>query len=152
MILDTLKNCGKYYGINEKIGMAFDFIKRAVAENLPVGNYEIDGRDVYSYIQEYTTKSERTGGFESHKKYIDIQFIASGVEVIDVMDISKGVISQEYNETSDAAFYKTDNRTTRCLIEAGQYAIFLPDDLHKPGIGYEEVPGDVKKIVVKVKI
>ena len=38
-------------------------------------------------VQEYETKE--TSLFEAHEKYIDVQYIVSGEEVVEVTDISK---------------------------------------------------------------
>ena len=52
MIFDNIRNCKMYYGVNERFEKAFDFIKKAVEENLEVGKYEIDGKEVYALVQE----------------------------------------------------------------------------------------------------
>ena len=87
MIFDHVKNCEQYYSLHKNFEKAFDFIKRAVAENLPVGKYEIDGKDLYASVQEYQAKAPEDGKFEGHRNYIDIQYIVSGIETIEVVDI-----------------------------------------------------------------
>lgn len=151
MIFDNLQNCEMYYEINDKFEAAFDFIKKATCENLPVGKYELDGSELYASIQEYTTKYEYECKFEGHRNYIDIQYIISGIEVIEVVDISKAESMIEYSVENDIEFYKNTNKAGKGVVESGEYGIFFPKDLHKPGINYEEVTA-VKKIVVKVKI
>ena len=152
MIFDTLKNCKQYYSVNSKFEQAFDFIKKATEENLPVGKYEIDGKELYASVQEYNTKSITDAKFEGHRNYIDIQYIVSGIERIDVVDISKATLNSEYNEIKDVEFYKDNDKSNNCVIENGEYGIFLPHDIHKPGIAYNGISSSVKKIVVKVKI
>ena len=58
MIFDNIKNCKLYYGVNDGFEKAFDFIKKAVEENLEVGKYEIDGTNVYGLVQAYDSKTE----------------------------------------------------------------------------------------------
>ncbi len=41
MVFDNLKNCELYYGMHPRFREAFDFIKKATAENLEIGKYEI---------------------------------------------------------------------------------------------------------------
>lgn len=151
MIFDNLKNCENYYGINKNFEKAFDFIKKAVSENLPAGEYEIDGKDLYASVQEYTSKTKENGRFEGHRKYIDIQYIISGIESIEVIDISKATANTEYNDVNDVEFYDDTDKACKCVIESGEFAIFLLNDIHKPGMAFENNPSPIKKIVVKVK-
>lgn len=152
MILDNLKNSTMYYGLNSKFEKAFNFIKKAVDENLPVGKYEVDGNEVYGLVQEYSTKLQEEGKFEGHRRYIDIQYIISGTEVIEVIDISKAKSNTEYNEVKDIEFYDNSNKGSKCVLEDKEYAILYPNDIHKPGMFFDNIQTNVKKIVVKVKI
>lgn len=146
MIVDSLKNCDKYVSCHKGFDMAFDFLKKAIEENLPVGRYEIDGDRVFAFIQEYESKLDSS--FEAHKNYIDIQFILSGTEVMKVCDISQMTVSVPYAE--DVMFFEDNERASELVIEAGEYGIFFPWDAHKPGLCFD-VPDKVKKVVVKVK-
>ena len=152
MIVDNLSNSKMYYGLSDKFEKAFKFIKRAVEENLAVGKYEIDGTDVYGLVQEYTSKTEEKGKFEGHRKYIDIQYIISGIERIEVIDISKAQANTEYNNEKDIEFYDNNEKRGNVVLEDGEYAILYPNDIHKPGMTFGNNPTTVKKIVVKVKI
>ena len=150
MIFDNMKNCALYYGANKNFEKAFDFIKYAVSENLPVGKYELDSTQVYASVQEYETKLPENGKFEGHRNYIDIQYVVSGAEAIDVMDVGKAVAKTEYDPVKDFQLYENSENCNKCAIEAGEYGIFFPHDIHKPGMAYGEI-APVKKIVVKVK-
>ena len=152
MVFDNLDNCKYYYGINKLFEKAFDFIKNAVDEKLPVGKYEIEGTDLYASVQEYNSKLDGEGKFEGHRKYIDIQYIVSGIENIDVIDISKIKTVTDYNDVKDIEFYENVDNASKAVIGEGEYGIFLPHDIHKPGMAYENNSVPVKKIVVKVKI
>lgn len=152
MIVDNLKNSEMYYGLSNKFEKAFEFIRKVAEENLPVGKYEIDGTGVYGLVQEYTSKTEEQGKFEGHRKYIDIQYIISGIERIEVIDISKAQPNTEYNNEKDIEFYDNNEKTVNVVLEAGEYVILYPNDIHKPGMTFGNEPTTVKKIVVKVKI
>ena len=54
--------------------------------NTPAGRYEI-GENIYANIEEYNTKSELDATLESHKRYIDIQFLLNGIERINYCSI-----------------------------------------------------------------
>ena len=149
MIIDRLENAHKYASTHKGFAESFAFLQKAVDENLPVGRYEIDGDNVFAFIQEYDSKTE--SAFETHKNFIDIQFVSSGVEVIEVADISKMTESIPYNSEKDVTFYEDYDKASISVIEAGAYGIFFPWDAHKPGLAFNGNPDAVKKIVVKIR-
>lgn len=149
MIIDRLENAHKYADTHKGFAESFAFLQKAVAENLPTGRYEIDGDNVFAFIQEYNSKTE--SAFETHKNFIDIQFVSSGVEVIEVADISKMTESIPYNPEKDVTFYEDYDKASVSIIEAGAYGIFFPWDAHKPGLALNGNPDAVKKIVVKIR-
>lgn len=153
MIVDNLKNCGLYCGVNKKFQKAFDFLKKATEEKLPNGRYEIDGDKLFAVIQEYMSRPEEECSFEGHRKYIDIQYITKECEVIDVVDIFGAKEICAYNSEKDVAFFENTAAPSACVIKAGEYGIFFPHDIHRPGQGLDvKNPVNIKKIVVKVLI
>ena len=149
MVFDNIKNCKTYCGMHRNFEKAFDFIKKAVEENLPTGKYEIDGKDLFASVQEYDSKTSSKA--ESHKNYIDIQFIVTGKEIIKSLDIAKATPNTEYNAEKDVMFYESNEAATTVVLEDGEYMILFPHDVHEPGLCVE-TPSPVKKIVVKVKL
>lgn len=149
MIIDNLNNSHQYRETHKGFAESFDFLKKAVEENLPVGRYEIDSDRVFAFIQEYTSKTESS--FEAHKNYIDIQFIVEGTEVIYASDISSLAVKEEYSAERDIMFLEDCEKASKAVLQKGEYGIFFSWDAHKPGLCYEGNPGNVKKIVVKVR-
>lgn len=152
MVFDNLKNCELYYGMHPRFKEAFDFIKKALSENLAVGKYEIDGKELWASVQEYTSKLENEAKAEAHKNYIDIQFIVSGTEVIEGFDLQKATPKSEYNDVKDVMFYEDNSNSTKGILSENEYGIFFPNDVHKPGMCLNGNQTTVKKIVVKVKV
>ena len=152
MVFDNLKNCELYYGMHPKFKEAFDFIKKALDENLEAGKYEIDGKELWASVQEYTSKLENDAKAEAHKNYIDIQYIVSGTEVIEGFDISYATPKSEYNDVKDVMFYEDFVNAGKGILNANEYGIFFPHDVHKPGMCLNGKQDTVKKIVVKVKL
>ncbi len=151
MIKDNLCNCALYFGAHKNFEKAFDFIKTAINENYPVGKYELDGTDLYAFVQEYTSKLQSDAKNEGHRNYIDIQFVILGEEVIEVCDKNSSQIKTEYNPEKDVEFYFDAEKPTSCILNSGEYAILFPHDIHKPGIALNGNQVSVKKVVVKVK-
>ncbi len=150
MVFDNIKNAEKYYALHKNFGKAFEFIKKAVAENLDCGKYVIDGEDVFAPVSEYETNPVNNGEFEAHRDYIDLQYLVSGKERIDVIEISKAYSIKEY--VTDVEFFKTDDKPTPVMLKDGDFAILYPEDLHAPGLAYSDKAEKVKKIVVKIKV
>ena len=75
-----------------------------------------------------------------------------GVEVIEVVDLSSAEAEGEFSDEKDVGFFKDHSEPVRAILHAGEFGIFLPHDIHKPGMALGNNPASVKKIVVKVKI
>ncbi len=147
MIFDTLQNAALYENLKDGFAKGFAFIREAEEKSLPVGRYDIDGDKVYAMIQEYKTH-ENLGQFEAHRDYIDIQYIASGVEVMEYAPLADCTETVAY--TPDIAFYHARAKV-KMTFYAGDFGIFLPDDAHNPGV-WENAAKAVRKIVIKVHI
>ncbi|MEE3444343.1 MAG: YhcH/YjgK/YiaL family protein [Methanobrevibacter sp.] len=135
--------------IKELCPSAYDFIVNK-AEGAAVGKYDLEN-GVYVSVQEYTTKARSEAKYEAHKKFIDIQMILSGKELIAVSPIEKMTISDEYNEEKDFMLFHHNDECTDYVLEAGEFLILYPQDVHMPGVCVNE-KSPVRKIVVKVPV
>ena len=88
--------------------------------------------------QAYITKDKKDCFFESHRKYIDIQYIFSGVEIMEVENINKLQITKEYDSSLDFAKYAQSLDTSSLIINENELAIFYPNDAHMPCIKLNE--------------
>ena len=152
MIFDTLENSGMYYGLHEHFKKAFDFIKKAEIEKPAAGKYEIDGKEVFAIVQEYDSKNPDEYKFEGHTKYIDIQYVSSGVEDIEIMNIKNATGGEGYIEEREVEFFSGGENSSRIVVEGGEYCILYPDDIHKPGLMHDGKSTPVRKILIKVKL
>jgi len=148
MIIDKFENAKLYAGLGEKIAKAFAYITETDLLHIATGQYEIEQEDVFARIQEYNTKAEDECKLEGHFKHIDVQYIVSGVELIGVSSLKNQRVLIK-NEEEDYAFY--DSTSDLIKLESGMFAIFFPDDLHKPCVMFEQ-SSKVKKVVIKVRI
>jgi YhcH/YjgK/YiaL family protein len=149
MIIDKLSNSILYSSLSERINKAFNYLQSTDFNVLPPGKYEIDGNNVFAILAEYQTKDGSEGKPESHKKYIDVQYVTKGSELIGYAPLINQEISEPYKEENDIVFYKT--KCSFIELSEGMFAILFPDDVHLPGIKVNE-KSFVKKVVVKVKI
>ena len=151
MISDKIDNAEIYYGLGKRIAQGLALLKDPAVLNAAPGRHEVDGENLYFMADEYDTKLQEQGRLESHRKYIDIQFVVSGREWIGCRPIEGLQIETPYDAKKDIAFYHRAEPMTHVAMEAGTFAIFWPHDAHMPSRMYDK-PARVKKIVVKVKV
>ena len=149
MICGNMYNIKDYSSINKKIMMAFEFLKNNDLKELAVGKYEIQGEDIFALVQEYTTQKEDEKKWESHEKYIDIQLIVEGQEIMGYAPISSLRIEEDLRLEKDLIFYEETLKGSNIKFSSDDYAIFFPEDGHRPGCALDEC-SKVRKIVVKV--
>ena len=148
MVYDTLKNSELYAGMNAGIAQAFIALNDMDLENLEVGDYEItDG--VILKIQQYTSKLPEQAKLEAHKAFIDVQYIISGSEKIGFLPLKYAGKEIEAQPENDLWFY--EGKGNDVTLNAGEFAVFFPTDLHAPGIAVD-APSPVKKAIVKVAV
>ncbi len=148
MILDKLENSKLYKNIHPLFSKAFEYIHKTDFSQLADGKYEIENDKLFAMVQEYNTKDKTEAKPEAHRKYIDIQYIHSGVELVGIATLNNQIPVSDEPE-KDFAFYESE--TSFIKLEAGMFAVFFPDDLHMPGIKLKQST-KVKKIVVKVSV
>ena len=151
MIFDSIENINNYISLNQNFEKAFNFIKTNNLEEFSDGRHEIDGDNIFILIQSYTSREEKENTWESHKKYIDIQYILKGKEIMGFNPVKQLTINGDYLEKEDVAFYEPVDNWTKLQVEEGQFAIFFPEDGHKPCC-INVKPELIKKAVIKIYI
>jgi YhcH/YjgK/YiaL family protein len=98
----------------------------------------------------YETKPVIQARFEAHRRYIDIQTIWSGEELIYVSGL-KGLKSlAPYDSEKDIEFFSFLG-SAALLMKPGIAAVLFPSDAHAPSI-LSGKSGIVAKTVVKVRV
>ena len=149
MILDKLEHAGWYENISENFKKGFDYLKNTDLLNAEIGKFEIDGKNVFAIVSEYDSKVHEDCRLEAHRAYADIQYIISGREAIGYTPLNNQAITSEYNAEKDIIFFAGE--TAQLPLEAGMFAMFFPQDIHRPCMQING-PEKVKKVVIKVKL
>lgn len=147
MILDTLSNSAYYESAHPLFVKAFEFLRSAPIGTMESGRYEIDGDLVYAMIQTPEGRSRGSVKLECHRKYIDLQFVVSGNEVMGWSPLSGLGHSLGFDEKSDCGFYK-DSAQSWFDVRPGCFAVFFPGDAHAPCCG----TGICRKVVIKIAV
>jgi YhcH/YjgK/YiaL family protein len=149
MIFDQLIHSEVYTTVTHRMRDAFDFLNRPDIHLLAPGKYPIIGDDVYAIVQEYRTNLPVEVKWEAHRRYIDVQYVAAGIERMGYGPISDFQITKEYDEANDYLLLSGDG--LEIVMVPGTFAIFFPHDVHRPTMAVDQ-PTTVRKVVVKVRV
>lgn len=119
---------------------------------LPVGNYDLQGKDIYVQVIDMETKPWSAGRPEVHRQYIDVQHLCRGSEQIGVaVDTGNNPVAADFLAERDLLFYAgVENESTLRMLP-GSFAIFFPGDVHRPGCQID-APALIRKVVIKVRL
>lgn len=127
-----------------------EYLKNTDFSKLSDGRYEIEGSLIFAIVQKYQTTPKSQNEAETHQKYIDIQYLYRGEEIIGygVATLENEILQDSLAE-KDAILYKSVRDEMELIFTEGMYAVFFPSDIHRPccsrGAGTQ-----VKKVVIKV--
>lgn len=128
---------------------AFAYLRDTNLETLAPGKYPVDGENVFVAVTDNPTKEFDKTTWESHRKYIDLQYVVRGAEKIGLAPMATATVTKPYDETRDVANYSVEGQQYEA--RPGTIYIFFPQDVHRPNIKVEGIEKD-KKVVVKVRV
>lgn len=152
MIFDKMDNVSAYFEEVPALEEVAAFVKKFNDEKLGDGRYEIDGERIFANVQSYRTKPQTEDMmFEAHKKYIDVQYIISGIETIRWAKLDNvALVEERYSKGDDIAFYEGDVGCDFVLTK-NTFLLLYPADAHLPGLSSEK-DVNVRKIVFKIRV
>ena len=115
------------------------------------GRIEIDGDDMFAIAMSYDTKAAEELDFESHEKYIDIQRLLKGRELMDVSLDTDLKVKTAYSEEKEAALWEEPGHYSELPLEGERFAVLYPQDIHRPCRIWDASMA-VRKLVVKVRL
>ncbi len=127
---------------------ALAFLRDSDLLTLSLGKHLIDGDNVYAIVTDAPSKEFDKSAWESHRNYIDLQYVIKGKEKIGEAPVATATVIKPYDEAKDVANYTTDGKFY--IAEPGTFLLFFPGEAHRPNIkvdGYDVV----RKIVVKIR-
>jgi YhcH/YjgK/YiaL family protein len=154
MIFSNIKNWKAEEALYpEAFKKAFHFLETSDIEGLATGEHLIDGKDVYAIVMDKETDDVVNRSPEAHQRYIDIQFMFNGTERIGFLRKHDDlVVKEKAIETKDLILYENEvGEESFVTMRAGDFAIFFPEDVHRPlCLNHEKMR--VRKVVVKVAV
>lgn len=121
------------------------------------GVYHLAGDDMIMQVISQDTKPRRELRPESHRRYIDVQFLAAGgpEEIGWYPDLGDNTAAENLLDTPRDICFWAESKTaleSRIRMAQGGYAVFFPWDLHIPAIQVGGEAAHIKKIVIKVAL
>lgn len=142
----------KYETIKQLSPVAYEFVEKLLNEDVENGSHDL-GDGVFVNVMTYETKKRSDALFEAHKKYIDIQIMIDGCEIISVEPIEtmhRYECVMPFGD-GDTELYAVNSDCVDYVLNRGDFVILYPEDAHMPCICIEE-PKTVKKAVIKVPV
>ncbi|MEO6836912.1 MAG: YhcH/YjgK/YiaL family protein [Ginsengibacter sp.] len=146
--VDVQEFARQYHGNKKYWDEAFAFLKNNDLAKLAPGKYPIDGDNVYATVTDDPTKDYDQSKWESHRKYIDLQYVISGEEKIGVTPVADVKVTEPYSEDKDIAHYSGPGKLY--LAKPEIFFIFFPGTAHRPNITTGGNKPD-QKIVIKIR-
>lgn len=100
-------------------------------------------------VQKGTTKPLEGALLEAHGKFLDIQYILEGREVVGWAPTDALTPDGPFNTEKDVGMFSGSN--TPITVPAGYCYVVYPEDAHAPG-KHLSAPNDYTKIVVKLAL
>jgi YhcH/YjgK/YiaL family protein len=150
MIIDHISNASIYRPLGPRFSRAFDYLLNTDLDALPTGRVEVAGDELFAIVADGETKMPQQCRYEAHRQYHDIQLVTHGAETMGYAPVSRLKLIEDFVEASDYAFFMGEG--DEFLVSAGWFALFMPQDAHRPSMAIKGRPQRVRKIVMKVAV
>lgn len=110
------------------------------------GKTFLNGDKLYVSIQSYKTKARGDCKYEAHRRYIDIQYIIEGREIIAVTDAAGLRERAPYSEEKDVVFFEDDKKGTEFELHAGTMWSYSPRTCTCPRCARVSLPTSKKRL------
>jgi len=151
VIYDDVANMNIYSRVHPYIARVEQELQALGGRELSVGRFEIEGEGLFYQVQRYESKAPSVCHFESHRRYIDVQCVLEGRETAYVTQITDVEPTDSYDGERDIRFYR-DAESSAIVLKPGMFALFFPQDAHKPCCHYDENQVNILKVVFKLAI
>lgn len=120
--------------------------------NLPLGWQDLEP-NIRMNVMEFETSEAVGKQAEMHRKFIDIQLLIAGEEMIEYGLAQPNLaLYDDYREEEDYQLTPQIEDKNEVVLKPNMFAIFLPYEPHKPGNCVSGNPKSLRKLVVKVPI
>ena len=150
---------GKIENINDTeynavLKEVLEYLRVTDFSNMVEGVYNIGDKHITAKVQRYETRKAVDCKPETHTKFVDVQFVAEGEELLGWCPLSPELkITEDYNFAKDVTFYQKLIPESCVVLSTGSFAVLHPVDVHRPCCSVDEdKPSNVTKVVVKIPV
>jgi len=148
MITDKLDQAEKYFALHPAFPVAFAMLRSDSLALRQPGKYNVDGDRLYYIVSNGWGKQRADAKLEAHRKYIDIQYVITGVDTMGWKPLADcSLIDTPYDSAKDIEFF-ADEPASWTPVPAGSFAIFFPADAHAPMVS----DSSIHKVVLKIAV
>jgi len=150
MILDTHDSLQHYAGIFRGVDPQplFEWLK--TSREVPLGEkFEFAGDKLFAKGLRLDTGSRDVLKWETHREYIDLQYIVGGGEIIEWAPAAKLTADVPYDPATDFQFYGQAEPDVLLPVTDGLFVFLFPRDGHKPLVS-NDTDHHVHKVIAKI--
>lgn len=149
MIVGNIHNLQPW--LPAELRQAIEHILQHVTDDTPTGKHDIDGNRLFYLVSEDMTEPFAERRAEYHARYLDIQIVLTGQEGMTFSTQPALTPETDWLADKDIAFLPQGVQEKTVVLNAGDFVVFYPGEVHKPlcAVG---APARVRKVVVKLLI
>lgn len=149
MIIDHIRNAGRYDMLGEGFRQAFEYLSTYVISSSPVTqDVSLIKDEVFVKIRPYMTKPMSECAYEAHQLYADIHYVAQGQERIGWADVAN-MTPGKYDRDKDIEFLIGEGQLI--TLDTGYFMVTFPEDAHMPCVQLND-PELCVKLIAKVRL
>ncbi|WP_075183118.1 YhcH/YjgK/YiaL family protein [Pantoea sp. 1.19] len=134
------------------VAEALAWIRRTDVEHLAPGRYHSASDNAWMQVMDLRTQPADRLYPEVHRHHVDVQFLWRGCEQIGVaIDDGTHPVQQAWDAERDIVFYQRAAGESWLHLRPGHFAVFFPQDVHRPGC-LDRQATLIRKIVVKIPL
>lgn len=149
MVFGNIHNLNEFSFLEKEVLECFSYANENDLLSYEKGSHEIDGETVFVNIVEYETKEREERFWEAHKNYIDLHFMLSGEERID-LNFIQNMKQLEFVEKDDFLPLKGESNAS-VVLRDGDFLLCYPEDGHMTAIKNADSQ-TIKKAIFKIKL
>lgn len=138
----------QYNKNKELYDLMFAFLATEDLAALPLGKTDIVPGRLSLTVSEYTPREAAKVGFESHRKFVDLQYVLRGNEKMGVG--YNAAVKKEYNPQRDVAWWAPE-KVEYYPATPATFFLFFPADQHQPSVLADGDPIPSRKLVFKIE-
>lgn len=150
MILDTHNNLSHYAPLFRGVDPSPLFSWLQTCRDVEPGTkVEFAGDKLFARVLRQDTGSRDAFKWETHREYIDLQYILGGGEIIEWAPAAKLTADVAYDEKTDFQFYAPAEADALLTMQDGLFTFLFPSDAHKPLVS-DGASRHVHKVIAKI--